>query len=125
MRPFEHYLEAERLLAKVEEPKNREAGWLRLTIAKAQVHATLAQMVEGPPPGHSCSCHAKNQGPCDHCRGFGCEVWDLNRYTSSVTYNPIKLTESETQLIEKLTDAGMDSGSSVEWVLEILRNRMG
>lgn len=29
---------------------------------------------------HSCSCHARNRGPCDICRALGCEVWDFNQY---------------------------------------------
>lgn len=29
---------------------------------------------------HSCSCHAKNQGPCDICKTLGCEVWDFNQF---------------------------------------------
>lgn len=27
---------------------------------------------------HSCSCHAKNAGPCGICKELGCEVWDFN-----------------------------------------------
>jgi hypothetical protein len=28
---------------------------------------------------HSCSCHVRNQGPCDICKVLGCEVWDFNQ----------------------------------------------
>lgn len=28
---------------------------------------------------HSCSCHARNAGPCDICKVLGCEVWDFNQ----------------------------------------------
>lgn len=48
MRPHEHYLEAERLL---EESKEFDIGALvsvaQVKLLRAQVHATLAQVVEG------------------------------------------------------------------------------
>lgn len=31
-------------------------------------------------PDHSCSCHARDRGPCVICKELGCEVWDFNQY---------------------------------------------
>lgn len=36
------------------------------------------------PIDHTCSCHARNQGPCIVCKDLGCEVWDFNDYAFGI-----------------------------------------
>lgn len=41
------------------------------------------RFVDPEAAAHSCSCHAKNQGPCELCKQMGCEVWDFNQVAMS------------------------------------------
>jgi hypothetical protein len=63
--------ETEQLIAKLDDvgiDRNEAIAWLE------EVFAEQTAMVT-----HSCSCHVKNQGPCEVCKGIGCEVWNFNQ----------------------------------------------
>lgn len=44
----------------------------------AELQKLEAEDPDLSPVTHSCSCHARNAGPCDICKALGCEVWDFN-----------------------------------------------
>lgn len=48
---------------------------------------------------HSCSCHARNAGPCDVCKVLGCEVWDFNQVAQPIG----RVLET------RMTDAGFEA----------------
>lgn len=79
MKPYEHYLEAEKLVERADEDweVHRSCERQMMFLAEAQVHATLALVYRDQKeeaPTHSCSCHGVGAVPCVVCENLGCDI---------------------------------------------------